>query len=307
MLASLLRTRPSETPSSHMIPRTRKLVVSMVAGLCLLAPLSASALSSEIHFAADGTFSAKNILVYQKAGGNLFCRGTWDTAFIRFVVITSPSTVITKDHGERATAADIADKDIISVEGKLATGGDSIVVNASSIEDSSLQTSTKSLSGTVSKIDTASRTLTLATKDFGSVSVSVGGASITKGVRTITLGDISAGDKITAASGVYDYSTNTLTATSLEVYQDKTVFAPRNFQGTLKSISGTTLPVTLVVSAEGKDYTVYVPASGAVLKSSRAAASLSRFLAGDTVRFYGTVRPTNLSEVDAEVIRDLNF
>lgn len=272
-----------------------------------IAPLHVYALGSEIHFTADGTFSAKNVVVYQKAGSNLFCRGTWDTAFIRFVVITSPSTSISKARGERAAVGEINEKDFINVEGSLATGGDSIVVNATSIEDITLQVASKTLSGAVVSIDASTRTLMLKTKQLGTISVSVGGATITKGVRSITLGDIASGDKVLSAVGTYDYSTNTLTATAIEVYQDKSAFTPRNFEGKLKNVSGTTLPATFVVSVGGTDYTVHVEAKGVVLSASKKAASLSRFMVGDTVRFYGAVRPANLTEVDAEVIRDLNF
>lgn len=270
-------------------------------------PSSVYALGSEIHFTADGTFSAKNVVVYQKAGSNLFCRGTWDTAFIRFVVVTAPSTSISKARGERATVGEINEKDIITVEGVLATGGDSIVVHATSVEDVTLQVASKTLSGTVGSVDTGARTLTLKTKQLGTVSVSAGSAAITKGIRSVTLGDITSGDKILSAAGTYDYSTNTLTATAIEMYQDKAVFAPRNFEGTLKSISGVVLPATFVVSVGGTDYTVYMGGTGVVLNTNKKAASLSRFMLGDTVRFYGAVRQTDLTEVDAEVIRDLAF
>ncbi len=186
-------------------------------------------------------------------------------------------------------------------------GGGSIVVNAASIEDVSLQVAAKTLSGTVASVDAGARTFTLKTKQLGTVVVSAGGASITKGVRSIALGDIASGDKVLSAAGAYDYSTNTLVATAIEVYQDKAVFKPRNFEGKLTSISGTALPATFVVSVGGTEYTVYVSGNGAVLNASKKAASLSRFMIGDTVRFHGAVRPANLTEVDAEVIRDLAF
>jgi len=54
-------------------------------------------------------------------------------------------------------------------------------------------------------------------------------------------------------------------------------------------------------------YTVYLAKGASVLKKNRAAATLGRFVVDDTVRFYGAVRQTNFTEVDAEIVRDLNF
>ncbi len=275
--------------------------------LIAFSPLAAFAANSEIHFSADGNFVAKNILVYQKAGTNLFCRGTWGTTFIRFVVTTSPATAITKKHGEQATVGDIGEKDIIDVEGRLATGGDSIVVNASTIRNASLETDVKSLSGKIVSIDTSARSLVVNDKSFGKTTITIGSAVIMKGVRSITLADIKVGDTVASAQGVYDYSTKTLTASVIGIYQDPAFFKPRNFEGALKSISATQLPSTFVVTVQGTDYTVYMDAKGSVLNKHKGAASLSRFVVGDKVRFYGTLREANITEVDVEVIRDLNF
>ena len=279
-----------------------------IAGLCmaLLFPIVASA-NSDIHFTPDGSITASGILVYQKAGTNLFCRATWGSAFIRLVIVTDASTKVIKGHGESAGVADIAEQDIISLDGALATGADSMVILAKKITDSSLQSADKTFSGAVLSVDTNAQTFTLKDKVFGKVTVATVNATITKGARTISLLDMKAGDKVLNVPGTYDYTTNTLTATSVVVYQDEKVFLPRNFQGTLKSISGTELPITIVVTIGGTDYTVHVPVGSTILKNSKAPALLSRFVVGDTVRFYGVVRPINLTEVDAEVLRDLNF
>lgn len=282
--------------------------VAVVAGILLtFSPLAVAAAGSEIHFSADGNFVAKNILVYQKAGTNLFCRGTWGTTFIRFVVITSPSTAITKKYGEQATVGDINEKDVIDVEGKLATGGDSIVINASSIRNASLEKDAKTLTGKIVSVDVGAQSIVVNDKTYGKTTVLLGGAVITKGVRSIALAEVKSGDIVGAAQGVYDYSTKTLAATVLGIYQDPALFKPRNFEGVLKSISGTQLPATFVVAVGGTDYTVYVGNTGSVLNKSKKAASLSRFVVGDTVRFYGAIREAAITEVDAEVIRDLNF
>lgn len=283
----------------------RHLTIGLLFALTPIAAFAGPA--SDIHFSADGKFTATNLVVYQKAGNNLFCRGVWGSAFVRLVVLANPQTLIYKDHGEKALVSDISEGDYIDVQGTLATGADSILITATYIKDTALQTDAKTLSGTVLSVDTSARTLIINEKTYGKTTVLASRATITKGVRSIALGDIKAGDKILSVAGTYDHSANSIDASSVDVYQDSAIFTARNFEGTLKSISGSTLPVTLVVNVGGTDYTVYAPAGTAVLKKNRAEASLSRYLTGDTVRFYGAIRQTNLTEVDAEVLRDLNF
>lgn len=276
--------------------------------LLTITPLAVSAgTASDIHFSADGKFTASNLVIYQKAGNNLFCRGVWGNAFVRLVVLTNPQTLIYKDHGEKALVSELGEGDYIDVQGTLATGADSILITATYIKDTALQTDAKTLSGTVVSVDTSARSFVINEKTYGKTTVFASHATLTKGVRTITLGEIKAGDKILSVAGTYDHSAGSIDASSIDVYQDASVFAGRNFEGTLKSISGTSLPVTLVVNVSGTDYTVYADASATVLKKNRAAASLSRYLVGDTIRFYGAIRKTNLTEVDAEILRDLNF
>jgi hypothetical protein len=43
------------------------------------------------------------------------------------------------------------------------------------------------------------------------------------------------------------------------------------------------------------------------MSKNKAATTLQRFTVGDMVRFYGSVRQTNLREIDSEVIRNISF
>lgn len=272
----------------------------------LLLPVTALA-SSEMHFLPDGSITATNVLVYQKAGSNLFCRATWGTAFVRFVLLANSSTVITKDHGEKATVADIAEKDVISFDGTLSTGADSLVIVAKNIRDSALQSADKTVAGIVSSVDTSANTFVLTDKVFGKITVAVSSATITKGARTISINEMQVGDKVLSAPGTYDYTSKMLAATSISLFQTDSVFKPRNFEGSLKSISGTSLPVTLVVTVGSTDYAVYLGEKAAVLSKNKSATLLTRLVVGDKVRLYGTIRKTNLTEIDADTLRDLNF
>ena len=130
---------------------------------------------------------------------------------------------------------------------------------------------------------------------------------IRKGARIIKVGDLEKGDTILSAKGIFDYGSYTMSAAAITVFQDKSVFKPRNFEGVLKNISGRELPTTLLVAVNGKDYTVYLGSKAEILNKNRKPIGLIRFVAGDIVRFYGAVRESDLSAVDAEVLRDMNI
>jgi hypothetical protein len=287
---------------------------NIVFGAALLFALSANpvlaASPSDIRITPDGRFSATNVVVFQKAGtSNFFSRVTWGNAYVRVTVLAQKDTVIIKAHGEQASVDDIREKDVLDVEGILSSGEGALVINATKIRDNSLQVESKTLSGTVVSVNPEQSVFVLSNTKFGADTTVTLSSSTTiqKGVRNISLSDISKGDKILSMSGSYDYSKNSFSATLIEVYQDKSVFLPRNFEGTLRSISSRALPATLILGVGNTDYTVYLAEGSSILNSRRKPASLTRFVAGDKVRIYGNIRQANLGEIDAEVVRDLNF
>lgn len=278
--------------------------------LALSAAPAYAAAPSDIHIRPDGIFSATNVVVYQKAGtSNFFSRVTWGDAYVRVTVLAGKDTVITKAHGEPATVGDIREKDVLDVEGELSSGEGALTIKAARIRDTSLQVESKTLSGTVVSVNAKNSSLVLSNQMFGATTTVILSPSTTiqKGVRAISLSDVSAGDKILSASGSYDYPKNAFSAGSIEVHQDKNIFTPRNFEGTLTSISVAALPAALTVTVGNTDYTVYIAEGSSVLNSRRKPATLSRFVVGDTVRFWGGIRQTNFGEIDAEIVRDLNF
>lgn len=291
-----------------MISKLTPLLIALV--LATSFPIASfAATPSEIRINPDGTFTATNVVVYQKAGDrNFFCRITWDKVYVRVVVLINDSTVITKKHGERATGKEIQEGDVLDVEGVLSGGEGSFNVTAKKIRDTSLTAESKSIAGTVLSIDSGKNTFVLKNKTFGTTTVAVTSTTtIQKGVRTIPFSEIVKGDEITSSYGTYDYNTRTLFSTLITVYQNPTLFQAKLYEGTLKSIAGTALPTSLVITVGGVDYTVYVSEKTTVLNKARAATSLTRFVVGDNIRLNGTLRKTNLSEIDATVIRDTNF
>jgi len=282
--------------------------VCAVVFLVFAFPAHAANPPSKISIKPDGTFFATNVVVMQKsekAGANLFSRVTWGSVFLRITVLAS-SAKITKNNGGSATVEDIQIGDILDVEGTLAPGADTLLINATSIRDLSLNIESKNISGIIKTLNATLNTLTLMDKKLGAITV-VAPYNIQKGARTISAGELVVGDKVLSASGSFDYSTKTFTAENMEVYQDKSIFKAQNFQGTLKSLSGTALPTSAVITVGKTDYTIYLAASAKVMSKNKATTTLQRFTLGDKLRFYGAIRQTNLFEIDAEIIRNLNF
>lgn len=283
----------------------------LAAGALALALPAAAAPSAELHIAADGTFTARNVVVMQKAGTTLFCRGVWGSAFVRFTVLTTPDlkpATIVRNHGGTTTVDEVQEGDILSIEGSLVPAASELQIQAQKITDFSLNKEQKNLSGTIKSVNATAQSFVLPNKTFGNTTVVVGATTtITQGVRTLTFAELAAGDRVLAVPGTYDYTTNTLTASSITLYQNMSVFKPRLFIGVMRQIDGTTLPTSVTVSTNGADYKVYLPADAKVLSKSYAATTLSRFAVGDTIRVYGSIRQTNLAEVDASIIRDTNF
>lgn len=284
---------------------------ALVFGALIVPAFALAAPASEIHINQDGKLTAKNVVVMQKSenGSTFFSRVAWGDIFLRLTVLAAPNGTaakITKNNGGAATYADVQVGDTLNVEGTLSPGADTLLISATSVRDLSLNVESKNISGTIKTLNVALNTFTLTDKKLGSITV-VAPYNIQKGARIVSPGELSVGDKILSASGSYDYATKTFTADSMEVYQDKAVFKAQNFQGTLKSLSGTTLPVTAAVTVGKNEYTVYLSAPAQVMSKNKAATTLQRYTVGDTVRFYGSIRQTNPQEIDADSIRNLNF
>lgn len=276
----------------------------LVAGVAFAATTPAS----ELHITPDGKFSARNVTVMQKSGSVLYTRIMWGNAFVRLTIVPpKEASGLVKNNGGVATYDDIQAGDILAVDGTLQDGADTLLVNATKLKDLSLNKEPKTLSGVVKSVD-YSGSFILPDKKLGNVKVFAdGNTTITKGVRSIALGEVVPGDKVSAVVGTYDYTTGTMAATSFTVYQDPAVFKARNFEGTLKSFSGTSLPMTAVVTVGSKDYTMYFAANATITNKAKASVELTRFTVGDRVSVYGSIRQANILEVDATSLRNLSF
>jgi hypothetical protein len=290
-----------------------KLTIFVFLFVFLAAPaLSLADARSEINIDSNGNMSIKNLKVTMvpEPGKSKFfyARAVWDNVFIRITVLTNDKTDISKKYGEKSSVFDISDGDILNVEGALPSSSDSLNIQASKIVNLSLEKEDKEMSGEITKTTSSPPGFTMKSSSGNVVGVNIlSGTVITKGVRNIGWSELAPGDIVNSIKGTFDYTNYTIEATSIDIYQDSSIFKPRNFQGTLISISGPDLPVTAIVQTEGRQYTVYFPSNAIVLNRARGNASLVRFVKDDTVRFYGAIRKNNLTEIDGEVLRNLNF
>ncbi|MCK9344812.1 MAG: hypothetical protein M0P64_01645 [Candidatus Pacebacteria bacterium] len=289
---------------------TKTIATILVATAAILAPQAAFALTSEMHVTKNGDASMSQAKVMQIAGGTLFARLYWGDAFIRFTIKTNSSTKFYRATGEATTIAEIKEGDILDTVGTLETGSNTINLIATSIKNSSVQKEQAVLAGTVSSVDLSARQFTMTSKDRGEVTVKVGAATpFTKGNRTVDIGNLRKGDYISKTSGDYDYATRTLVADKVIIYVDLGLFKAQNFAGKLVeaptvSTDGT---ATLKILVGSTTYSVHLQKGAAVMRADRSVTTLQRFVAGDSIRFYGIRREIDDPIIDAEVLRNLNL
>lgn len=273
-------------------------------------PASVGAGKPEVHIKTDGTMTVRSAKVDQILNTTLFLTTKWGTMPLRWTMKTDASTKVVKRYGGSARVSDIKLGDYLDVEGDFFVGSDFFGLTAQSIKDWSLQEEAGTFSGRI--VEYNANNFVLQTPAQNITVQPATSTSIKKGGVAISWSRLKNGDTVVLADGVYDYVKNTLTATQIVVFQPTAAFAARNYEGTLKRIDAPRLPTTLAVTAGGTPYTVLLSEKTVVLKKGRAPAELSRFVAGDTVRFYGSLRPEeNILRdelvVDAEVVRNLNL
>lgn len=258
---------------------------------------------------SDGLAKVTGMKVWQTAGRSLFTRTTWGDSFIRWTVKTTADTVITKHYGDPLSVYDISENDWLSVDG-IIEGGNSLAITATKITDWLNYQAQSSFTGTISNLGNNNLSFNLATKQYGIIQVSLATSSVIyRNRREITPQYIRTGDTALLITGTYDYNAKTLSADKVTIYIDPNIFLPKNYQGTLVKIDGTTLPTTMTLNIGGQNYAVDLAADATVLNKARATVTLDRFLAGDSVRIYGFIRPDDddLSTINASVLRNISF
>lgn len=273
-------------------------------------PATVGAGKPEVHIKTDGTMTVRSAKVDQILNTTLFLTTRWGTMPLRWTMKTDADTTVVKRYGGNARVADIKLGDYIDVEGDFFVGSDFFGLTAKNIKDWSLQEEAGTFSGKI--VEHNANNFVLQTPTQNITVQPATSTSIKKGGVWISWNRLKNGDTVVLADGVYDYAKNTLTANQIVVFQPTAAFAARNYEGVLTRIDVPRLPAILAVTVGGTLYTVLLSEKTVVLKKGRALAELSRFVAGDTIRFYGPLRQEeNILRdelvVDAEVVRNLNL
>lgn len=275
-------------------------------------PAAVGAGKPEVHIRPDSTMTVRSAKVDQMVGTTLFLTTRWGQMPMRWTMKTDRETHVVKRYGGTSTVSQIKIGDYLDAEGDFFVGSDFFGLTAKRVKDWSLQEESETFSGTLVEVN-PDTTITLRTPLGKTILVRAATSTIIrKGTVVIPWSRIMRGDTIPLADGVYNYASNTLTASQIVVFQPNAPFAARNYEGVLKRIDAPRLPTALAVTIDGVDYTVRISERTAVLKKNRAPAELARFVSGDTVRFYGALREEEKTlrdeyVVDAEVVRNLNL
>lgn len=276
--------------------------------LLFLVPAAAHALSSEIHVTKDGKASVSGAKIMQQAGNTFFARLYWGDAFIRFTIKTTSATKFLRGTGEGTTIAEIKEGDLLDVSGELQSQSDTLTVIASSVKNSSVQKEQVTLSGTVKGVDLSMRQFTLNNKEHGVVTVNVATSTVfLKGTRTLDLEHLRIGDRITKTSGDYDIPSKTLAAQSVTTHVDPALYKPRLFIGKLTEAPSSSDATSIKVTVSDIPFTVFLDSKTVIMRNNRSTTTLQRFVAGDTIRLYGTRREADEPIIDAEVVRNINL
>lgn len=116
------------------------------------------------------------------------------------------------------------------------------------------------------------------------------------------LAEIKVGDMISFRGQLVTTGTGlSVQAETLKDWSLQARLRPQLFEGTLKTMSGTTLPAVLTVTIDAVDYTVNAAANISILNNVWLTTSLAQLHVGDHVRLYGTVTGTT---IQASVVRD---
>ena len=266
----------------------------------------------EVHINDNGSVSVQGARVEQVAGSTLYAKVYWGVSFLRLTVRTDAKTHFEKRFGQEILVSDISIGDYIGVTGVLFEGSNSLDVVAKTVKDWSLQTAEESVSGTITGLNAATATSSLSfpfsSKTRGSILLTLApGAVVTKGNLTLDVNALGTGVKVTSAGGVFNHLKKTFEAKNVKIYQNMSLFQARNFEGKIKSLSGTVVPATLVVTSGGVDYTVPIVGGIEFLNKKREAMPLARFIEGDVVRMYGTIREASPNIVDITLLRNMSL
>ncbi len=283
----------------------KKIIISTL--ILLVLPVFVFA-GSEVHITKDGIANMIGVKVMQQAGSTFYTRLIWGDSFVRMLVKTNMSTKFYRATGEPTTIYEVKDGDYLDITGELESGTTGLTLVASVIKNSSVQKEQASFPGKVMSIDLSGRSFVLDTKSVGQVTFQSTSTTVfQKGSRTLDLEHLRVGDTIVKASGDYDLSTKIMLGTYVRTFVDPNIYRPKLYEGKLSAIVSTTTPAVLKVVVSGVDYTINLSSKVEILNKARKSITLERFVVGDNIRLYGTLREVDDQIIDADIIRNTNL
>ncbi|MES2023158.1 MAG: hypothetical protein V4439_00555 [Patescibacteria group bacterium] len=258
----------------------------------------------EVHIYDNGKVLVRGAKVTGVSGTVVSAYTTWGSVTLNWAVNAGTGSKVIRKYGGVSSVSEVSVGDFISFHGDLVTtAGTPLTVNADTMKDWSIQKKGASLNGMVKSVDAVGMKFVLSNEDRADVTVMVTSSTkIMKGDMVGTFADIVVGAKV-SARGVLNTLTNTLTADLVKVNvpkMERTVMG-----GTIKSLSVTASPMTLVMTSGDKDYTVNFASDTSVLNALWLRVGLSTLRVGDSVQVYGMFN-INMT-VDATVVRDTSL
>ena len=261
----------------------------------------------DFHIDRDGNIKVQQAKIMQVSGNSFYARYYVGLAFIRILIKTDKTTEVRRRFGDRIFINQIEAGDIVNFEGRIENGADSLSIVASKMVNFSNQKEISSFKGTIIGRGSKEGSFTLMTENGNPIQINTGTTTqIRKGNRIIPPELVRNGDRVTDTVGTFDHTSKNLDANVVIIYADMNVYRPRNFEGTLKTITSGS-PISLMMNIDGKDYTVVLQNNGEILNKARKAVSIKRYLEGDTLRIYGAIREAEEPIIDIELVRNISL
>ncbi|MFZ2621327.1 MAG: DUF5666 domain-containing protein [Minisyncoccia bacterium] len=287
----------------------KKITPALLAIFLFVPLIYAQAFSgSGINVTKDGLANITDTKVMMIAGSTLYTRMYWGEAYVRLLIRTNKNTKFFRGTGEPTTIGEISEGDYLDVSGQL-DGSSTLTLTATSVKNSSVQKKQNTFSGKVLSVDLSGNRFVLNEKSGNIITVvATSTTRFVKGNRVLDLAHIIPGDTITKVAGDYNITTKTIVADSVVIYVNLDDYKPKNFQGILKGVDGTTIPTSITVLIDGKLYTVNITSKTNILNKNRGSVSLNRFVIDDIIRIYGAVREVDEPIIDEVlIVRNLNL
>lgn len=191
----------------------------------------------EVHIGNNGGVLVRGARVTSVSGSSITATTAWGSTNMTWTIRTDGTTQFLGRNGETITASTIVTGDYVSFAGTINSSFASPTVDAKVVKDWSIPQSETKVSGTVQSINVTGNSL-IVVNGNGTTTVAVTGSTkITSGKDTVTLSSIVPNDKV-KASGSFNASTRTLTATALVVDKKSTSDVKKDIRSIFKDAWG---------------------------------------------------------------------